>query len=75
MQRYPFHTTPWAADLAVDGRYTDLSAGGGQCAISEAERFIAEWRVDLGKVFSIQSVKIRHRTENLPWGIPSLIQV
>nr|XP_022306629.1 uncharacterized protein LOC111113003 isoform X3 [Crassostrea virginica] len=66
-QRYPFHTTPWAADLAVDGRYTDLSAGGGQCAISEAGRFIAEWRVDLGKVFSIQSVKIRHRTENLPW--------
>ncbi|XP_078320873.1 uncharacterized protein LOC144621464 isoform X2 [Crassostrea virginica] len=66
-QRYPFHTTPWAADLAVDGRYTNLSASGEQCAISEAERFIAEWRVDLGKVFSIQSVKIRHRTENLPW--------
>nr|XP_022306625.1 platelet endothelial aggregation receptor 1-like isoform X1 [Crassostrea virginica] len=66
-QRYPFHTTPWAANLAVDGRYEDLSAGGGQCAISANAKHIAEWRVDLGEVLSIQSLFIQHRTDDLPW--------
>ncbi|XP_078320876.1 uncharacterized protein LOC111113002 [Crassostrea virginica] len=66
-QRYPFHTTPWAANLAVDGRYTDRSAGGGQCAISANTKHIAEWRVDLGEVLSIQSLFIQHRTDDLPW--------
>ena len=65
--------TPWAVNLAVDGRYmyTDLSAGGGQCAISTNTKHIAEWRVDLGEVLSIQSLFIQHRTDKLPWAILS----
>ena len=52
-----FTGVPYTADLAVDGRYTDLAWDGGQCAVSYG-RQTAEWRVDLGEVKNIHHVLI-----------------
>ena len=49
----------YTADLAVDGQYTDLRWGGGQCAESNGGP-TAEWRVDLGGVKNIHHVIIQH---------------
>lgn len=49
---------------AVDGRYTNRGAYGGQCTISNDGRYTAEWGVDLGNVVSISHIDIYYRTEN-----------
>lgn len=49
---------------AVDGRYTNRGAYGGQCTISNDGKYTAEWRVDLGNVVSISQIDIYYRTEN-----------
>ena len=56
----------WGADKAVDGRYTDRSAAGGQCVISEDGKYKATWMVDLGSVVSISHIDIYYRTDNIP---------
>ena len=56
----------WGADKAVDGRYTDRSAVGGQCVISENYARTATWMVDLGSVVSISHIDIYYRTDNKP---------
>ena len=56
----------WRGDKAVDGRYDDRSAAGGQCVISENRRRTATWRVDLGGVVSISHIDIYYRTDNRP---------
>ena len=56
----------WTGEKAVDGRYTDRSAQGGQCIVSENGAYSATWRVDLGGVVSISHIDIHYRTDNLP---------
>lgn len=55
----------WKAKKAVDGRYNDRSAAGGECVISDNSRKTATWRVDLGDVVSISHIDIYYRTDNL----------
>ena len=55
------------ADRAVDGQYTDLYEGTGQCASSEWGQ-TPEWRVDLGGVKNIHHVFVQFATNNDLWG-------
>ena len=57
------------AELAVDGRYTDMLFDGGQCAASDWGQTTAEWRVDLEGVKYIHHMLIQHVTGNRVWGI------
>lgn len=59
----------YGANKAVDGSYTKLYATGGQCSISGNNKDTAEWRVNLGNIFSIHHIFIQYRTEKLIWSM------
>ena len=56
----------WGADKAVDGRYDNRSAWGGQCVITESFAETATLRVDLGDMVNISHINLYYRTDNLP---------
>nr|XP_022306632.1 protein draper-like isoform X1 [Crassostrea virginica] len=56
----PYPHNPFKAEYAVDGN-TKL------CAISADTQSRAEWRVDLGGIFSVHHIYIHYRTDNLFW--------
>ncbi|XP_062571470.1 multiple epidermal growth factor-like domains protein 10, partial [Saccostrea cucullata] len=62
---WPDQPVEWGAGKAVDGRYSDRGANGGQCTISGAQKTTAEWRVDLGQIVSISHIHIYYRTNNV----------
>ncbi|XP_062596213.1 uncharacterized protein LOC134257634, partial [Saccostrea cucullata] len=67
-QLHPFYARPdWGADKAVDGKFSDRSALGGQCTISYSYERTALWWVDLGEVLSIHHLTVFYRTDNVPW--------
>eukprot|EP00105_Crassostrea_gigas_P034461 XP_019918609.1 PREDICTED: multiple epidermal growth factor-like domains protein 6 isoform X1 [Crassostrea gigas] len=55
------------ASNAVDGRKSDLSIVGGQCAISGSGQ-TATWWVNLTTIHSIHHITISFMTNNKPWG-------
>ena len=59
-------TYDWKGDKAVDGRYDNRSAMGGQCVISENRIRKATLRVDLVDMVNISHINIYYRTDNLP---------
>lgn len=59
------HNENFKTANAVDGKYTDRTAGGGQCTISDDGKHTAEWRVDLGSVVSIRRIDIYYRIERI----------
>ncbi|XP_061191096.1 multiple epidermal growth factor-like domains protein 10 [Saccostrea echinata] len=63
---FPGKEKDWGADKAVDGKYTDRSAGGNQCTQSADGKQTATLRVDLQRVVSISHINIYYRTDNVP---------
>uniref|UniRef100_K1RQK3 Multiple epidermal growth factor-like domains 10 n=1 Tax=Magallana gigas TaxID=29159 RepID=K1RQK3_MAGGI len=63
--QYPFSpgNDQFDASNAVDGRKSDLSLNGGQCAVSEWEK-ASTWWVNLTSIHSIHHITIHFRTEN-----------
>lgn len=50
---------------AVDGKYSNSGANGGECTISlDNKTTTAEWGVDLGSVVSIIRIDIYYRTDS-----------
>lgn len=62
---WPKKNIDYGSENAVDGLYSDRSASGGQCTISDGGKSMATLGVDLGEVASISYIDIYYRTDNL----------
>ncbi|XP_061194979.1 multiple epidermal growth factor-like domains protein 10 [Saccostrea echinata] len=62
-----YRTSTFHSNNAVDGRKTDLSAFGGQCAVSADGHRNATWWVDLTSIHSIHDIRIYYRTDKVKW--------
>lgn len=60
---WPNPNRDFGSENAVDGMYSDRGTVS-QCTINDVGYYTAEWRVDLGRVFSISYIKIFYRTDN-----------
>lgn len=58
----------FVASNAVDGLKSNLSWMGGQCAVSDVEKKIATWWVNLGSLYNIHHITVYFRTDNAIWG-------
>lgn len=67
-QSNPYKGVRYDAANAVDGLKSDLSIGGGQCAVSATGHETAIWRVDLGSVHFIDHITLYFMTDNQYWG-------
>nr|XP_022307732.1 uncharacterized protein LOC111113734 [Crassostrea virginica] len=67
-QKNPYpHRQNVGADLAVDGRKANPPKSDGQCTLSHGND-TAEWRVDLGGVYSIHHIFLQYMTGTSLWG-------
>ncbi|XP_078328961.1 uncharacterized protein LOC144623900 [Crassostrea virginica] len=66
--QHPFDNVNYSASRAVDGRKSDLTTFGGECALSLTGHKTTEWRVDLGSVLYIHHIVIQYATQDLDWG-------
>lgn len=60
---WPDPSRGFGSENAVDGTYGDLGTGG-QCTINDGGYYTAEWRVDLGRFFSISYINVFYRTDS-----------
>nr|XP_034327917.1 uncharacterized protein LOC117689832 [Crassostrea gigas] len=68
-QQYPvLDDDKFDSSNAVDGRKSDLSEDGGQCAVSAQEQTATLW-VNLTSIHSIHHITVYFMTDNDPWGI------
>ena len=67
-QLHPYLDVRLSANRAVDGNKSNLDWWGGECTGSQYNKSTAEWRVDLGKVFSMHHIFIQYQTNNKVWG-------
>nr|XP_034318692.1 uncharacterized protein LOC117686921 isoform X1 [Crassostrea gigas] len=71
-QQHQQKSDTYDASTAVDGRKSDLSGWGGQCAASYGKNN-ATWWVNLTTIHSIHHITIYFRTDNVPWGPSNLL--
>ncbi|XP_062613920.1 uncharacterized protein LOC134275677 [Saccostrea cucullata] len=65
--QYNPNNTLFHSSKAVDGKWTDLSAWGGQCSISADGYSTSTWWVILDAIYSIHDIRIHYRTDNNLW--------
>lgn len=62
---WPYTDIDYGSQNAVDGFYSDRTADGGQCSVSDDKNYTeALWRVDLGEIVSISHINVFYMTDH-----------